>query len=129
MTHEYFKSNSSLLSLNTYITDFQKADRNRTPASIRTAIQQHQFKCTAHQNSGADHIRSAQGRLWKISFSAKVYPLVFLYKAKRALFKPFQLRALSLSPDARRRQVQDLPMMWLFKQQEKRGEQQNYRLL
>ncbi len=36
-TREYFKSNSSLLSLNTYITDIQKADRVRTPASIRTA--------------------------------------------------------------------------------------------
>ncbi len=30
------------------------------------------------------------------------YILVFLSKAKRALFKPFQLRALSLSLDARR---------------------------
>ncbi len=30
-THEYFESNSSLLFLNTYITDIQKADRIRTP--------------------------------------------------------------------------------------------------
>ncbi len=37
MTREYFKSNSSLLSLNIYITDFQKADRIRTPASIERA--------------------------------------------------------------------------------------------
>ncbi len=40
------------------------------------------------------------------------YILVFLSKAKRALFKPFQLRVLSLSPDVRRRQIQELP--WLF---------------
>ncbi len=43
------------------------------------------------------------------------YILVFLSKAKRALFKPFQLRALSLSLslDARRwRQVQELPRLF-----------------
>ncbi len=43
------------------------------------------------------------------------YILVFLSKAKHALFKPFQLRArslsLSLSLDARR-QVQELPRLF-----------------
>ncbi len=37
-THEYFeKQLKSFFNLNIYITDIQKADRSRTPASIRTA--------------------------------------------------------------------------------------------
>ncbi len=43
------------------------------------------------------------------------YILVFLSKAKRALFKPFQLRALSLSLFGRApvwRQVQELPRLF-----------------
>ncbi len=92
-TREYFKSNSSLLSLNTSLS----ASALRRPQVVTAAP----FKWAVHQNSGADHITSARSfmvnivyRLWY--FSA-LYPLVFFIQAIWALSLSL---APSLPPDA-----------------------------
>ncbi len=96
-TREYFKSNSSLLSLNTYITDIQKADCIRTPASNRTASCNSSTILSEQRVKTAERITLQALRVVYSKYLSALYPLVFLSKAKRDLFKPFQLHALSLS--------------------------------
>ncbi len=89
---------------------YSKDDRIRTPASIHPsgprAVTAAPFKRAARQNSGANHITSAQGRLGQITFSSISSSIFFLSKAKhafiQALSAPFSLSlslsSLSLSP-------------------------------